>query len=66
MAHLNPSDQKASDAFCGLIETAAAVFTYRLTLGGGYLQTEHHAEIFDLIQKLYDIIEPYEKTSIDV
>ena len=62
----NEYDIKCADIFCGLIEAASAVFAYHLTLGGGYTTTEHHAEIFDLLQKLYNIIEPYEKTHIDV
>ena len=68
MAHLSsdPRDFKSADVFCGLIETAAAVFAYRLTLGGSYATTEHHSEILDLMQKLTKIIEPYEKQKIDV
>ena len=62
----DPRDQKSADVFCGLINTAATVFAYRLTLGGGYMYTEHHAEILDLLQKLTKIIEPYESENIDV
>ena len=62
----DPRDQKSADIFCGLINTAAAVFTYRLTLGGSYAYTEHHSEILDLLQKLCNIIEPYESKEIDV
>jgi hypothetical protein len=68
MAHLSsdPRDFKAADAFCGLIEAAAAVFTYRLTLGGSYTYTYNHGEILELMQKLTKIIEPYEKQKIDI
>lgn len=62
----DPREQKSSDIFCGLINAAAAVFAYRLTLGGGYAYTEHHSEILDLLQKLTRIIEPYESEKIDV
>ena len=62
----DPRDQKSADVFCGLINAAAAVFVYRLTLGGGYLFTEHHSEILDLLQKLTKIIEPYESEKINV
>lgn len=62
----DPSEQKSGDIFCGLINTAAAVFAYRLTLGGGYVYTEHHTEILDLLQKLTKIIEPYESKEIDI
>lgn len=68
MAHLSsdPRDFEAADVFCGLIEAAAAVFAYRLTLGGSYTYTYNHGEILELMQKLCNIIEPYEKKSIDV
>lgn len=62
----DPREQKSSDIFCGLINTATAVFAYRLTLGGGYVYTEHHSEILDLLQKLTKIIEPYESKKIDL
>jgi len=62
----DPRDQKSADIFCGLINTAAAVFAYHLTLGGGYIYTEHHSEILDLLQKLCNIIEPYESKKIDI
>lgn len=62
----DPREQKSADIFCGLINTAAAVFTYRLTLGGGYAYTEHHSEILDLLQKLTKIIEPYESKQINL
>lgn len=62
----DPRERKSSDIFCGLINAAAAVFAYRLTLGGGYAYTEHHAEILDLLQKLCNIIEPYESKNIDI
>lgn len=62
----DPREQKSADIFCGLINTAAAVFAYRLTLGGGYAYTEHHDEILDLLQKLCNIIEPYESEKIDI
>ena len=62
----DPRDQKSADVFCGLINAAAAVFAYRLTLGGGYIYTEHHSEILNLLKKLTEIIEPYESENIDV
>ena len=66
MAKLNSKESLASDVFCGLINTAARIFAYRLTLGGGYSDTEHHAEILDLLQKLTKIIEPYDQETINV
>lgn len=62
----DPRDHKSADVFCGLINAAAAVFAYRLTLGGGYMYTEHHSKILNLLQKLTEIIEPYESENIDV
>ena len=66
MPKLNPTDPKASDAFCGLIECASAVFAYRLTLGGGYSSTAHHQEIFDHLKAIWDIVEPYDRQHIDI
>lgn len=64
--HLNPDDPKASASFCGLITTAASVFTYRLGLGGMYSSTEHFNEIHEHITALMHLIDGYEATDINL
>ena len=66
MAKLNPSDPRASDAFCGLIKCASNVFANRLILGGGYVNTAHHVEILDHLQALCKLIEPYDSQHISI
>lgn len=66
MAKFNPKDPKASDIFCGLINTAAAVFTYRLVLGGMYHYTPHCEEILEHLKAIVEITEEYDRTKIEV
>lgn len=66
MAKFNPKDPKASDTFCGLIQCAAQVFTYRLVLGGMYNYTPHCEEILEHLKAIVEITEEYDRKTIEV
>ena len=66
MAKLNPTCPEISDMFCGLVESASAVFTYHLVLGGAYADTEHCKEILDHLLAIMKLIEKYDKKVLEV
>ena len=66
MAKFNPKDSRASDIFCGLIQTAAQVFTFRLVLGGMYNYTPHCEEILKYLKAIVEITEEYDRVKIEV
>lgn len=64
--HLNNLDPEASDAFCGLIRAAAAIFAYQLYLGGMYPHTEHCEEILAHLHDLGHLIDDYDATNFKI
>lgn len=66
MAKLNPTCPETSDMFCGLVESASAVFTYHLVLGGAYADTEHCKEIGDHLLAIMELIKDYDKKILEV
>lgn len=66
MAKLNPTCPEISDMFCGLVESASAVFTYHLVLGGGYANTKHCKEIGEHLLAIMELIKDYDKKVLEV